>query len=86
MNKVAIQGSPLLQGIWLAWRKVCEGLTQEEPKDKNEMFRQPLFGNSKICKQDGTPWGMEPGSKFSLWATRGIQCLENLWREIGGRV
>jgi hypothetical protein len=68
MNKVAIQGSPLLQGIWLAWRKVCEGLTQEEPKDKNEMFRQPLFGNSKICKQDGPhgAWNRDPYFLYGL--------------------
>jgi hypothetical protein len=49
------------------------------------MFHQPLFGNSKIWKQDGTPWGMEPGSRFSLWAIRGIQCLENLWKKEGNR-
>jgi len=49
------------------------------------MFRQPPFGNSKICKQGGTPWGMESGSRFSLWAIRGIQHLEHLWKEEGNR-
>jgi hypothetical protein len=51
-------------------------MTQEEPKNKEEMFCQPLLGNSKICKQDGTPWGMESGSRFFLWATRGIPPVE----------
>ncbi len=38
VNKVEIQGSPLWQNIWSAWRKVREGLTQKEPKNKEESF------------------------------------------------
>jgi len=33
----------------------------------------------KIISQKGLPWGFEPRS--SLWASKGIQHLEDLWNE-----
>jgi hypothetical protein len=47
------------------------------------MLRQPLFGNMKVSSQEGLPWGLELKSRFCLWASKGIQCLEDLWNEVG---
>jgi hypothetical protein len=35
----------------------------------------------KITNQKGLPWGLEPKSRFCLWASKGIQHLKNLWNE-----
>jgi hypothetical protein len=37
---------------------------------------QPLYGNAKLCNQQGFPWGIEPKSRLCLWVTKGIQHLE----------
>jgi hypothetical protein len=47
-KKLKIQSSPLSQGIWITWLKVCDGLAQEELKSREEMICQLLFGNSRI--------------------------------------
>jgi hypothetical protein len=45
------------------------------------MLYQPLFGNMKITSQEGLLRGLEPKSKFCLWASKGIQHLEDLWND-----
>ncbi len=84
-KKVINQGSPLWQGIWTTWCKVRMGISQHEPTTKEKMFHQPLFGNMKISSQEGLPWGLEPKSRFCLWASKGIQHLKDLWNEDGNK-
>jgi hypothetical protein len=49
--------------------------------NKEEILRQPLYGNEKLCNQQGFPWDIQLKSRLCLWVTKGIQHLEEFWNE-----
>lgn len=75
---IKLAGSNLWGAVWKAWCNTRTGITQVEPSSLQEILRQPLFGNPWI-QSNGIPMGLEPGSRFSNWAAKGIRYIKHIW-------
>jgi hypothetical protein len=62
-----------------AWMNVRPGLTKNEPTTKDEILRQPIFGNPSILSASGTPLGVSGRSEGSAFAHAGCTRIRDLW-------
>ncbi len=62
-----------------AWLNVRPGLTKKEPTTKDEILRQPIFGNPSILSASGTPLGVSGRSEGSAFAHAGCTRIRDLW-------
>ncbi|CAM6016855.1 unnamed protein product [Sphagnum balticum] len=62
-----------------AWLNVRPGLTKTEPTTKDEILRQPLFGNPSILSARGTPLGVSGRSEGCAFAHSRCTRIRDLW-------
>jgi hypothetical protein len=54
-QRIRPQGSTLWGALWQAWYTIRRRIGHEQPMTKEEILRQPLFGNPWITIEDDIP-------------------------------
>jgi hypothetical protein len=62
-----------------AWINVQPGLTKEDPANRAELLRQPLFGNPSLTNSRGLPLGVNGQSEGCVFARSEHTKIRNLW-------
>ncbi len=64
-----------------AWINIRPSLTKEDPTNRVEMFRQPLFGNPSFTNTRGLPLGVSGQSEGCAFARSRHTKVRDLWNQ-----
>lgn len=84
-NKPVITtGSQLWKSTFTAWQSIMSSLTPLAPQHRDEILREPLYGNPRLVDVEGRTWGSDKDDRLINWSHKVVHTLNDIWDEEKG--